>query len=434
MKAIYKLQFLLCIVIKITITNGQPLQKGAVMPPVVFNELVNYNAATLNIGTLNKKLVILDFWSTGCMGCIQAFPKIDSLQKKWGKDIQIIMVNTQSADSTRRFFKKRSKIKIPAVPFITGDTLLKKLFRPLGLPMHVWLDQDLRFLSATGGETTTDSTIARYLRNKTVDLATYESGWVRVNSLVDTMYYPLLRQFSYLGLNKTGSAYSYDSVTMARIDLIETRNASVEQLYMQAYSETEGEDFSEPGRTVVEVADPYRICMPSRDENLQKWKRKYAYYYTLVIPKEKTSQKFEFMQQDLNRYFPIRAVVEKRKHKVIALVQTGNMDMLYTKGGKVSWSLTRSSEYGDVQDSLRCLRHVKFKEFPRRLKGFMREKYGLPFVNTISADFFIDICLPGEAVESLALPELNKALKKYGMKLVEKEMVLPTLVLKDAPQ
>lgn len=434
MKTIYKLAILLYFLINIVITNGQPLQKGAVMPPIIFNELVNYNAGTLNIGTLNKKLVILDFWSTGCMGCIQAFPKIDSLQKKWGKDIQIIMVNTQSADSTRRFFKKRSKIKIPAVPFITGDTLLQKMFRPLGLPMHVWLDQNLRFLSVTHGNVTTDATIARYLRDKRVDLPTYESGWVRGNSLIDSTCYPNLRQFSYLGLYKKGYAYFYDSVTMGRIDLIEISYASVEQLYIHAYAEIEGEDFKEPGRTVVEVADRYRVCLAPNDEKLWEWEQKYAYAYTLVIPKEKAARKFEFMQQDLNRYFPIRAVVEKRKHKVIALVQTGSMDMLHTKGGKVNWSLTRSSEYGDVRDSLRCLQQVKFNEFPRRLKGFMREKYGLPFVNTIRADFFIDICLPGEAVESLALPELNKALKKYGMKLVEKEMLLPTLVLKDAPQ
>lgn len=429
------IQHFICFLLLIIITfslKAQPLGKGQVLPAVQFGDVFNHSADTLTIAALDKKLVILDFWGTGCIGCIQAFPKMDALQKKWGKYIQIVMVNQQNADSTRRFFKKRSKIKIPELPFITGDTLLQKLFLPVGLPMHVWLDQDKRVLAVTKSASTNDTTISRYLRGEAMELPAYKSAWTSIPSLLDTNYRPLLRQFSYIGLSKTGTPYSYDDATRERNKILELSFLSIEELYIQAYSETEGIDFNQPGRTVVEVADPYPVRKVLRDERYEEWRNAHAYHYELAIPQEKASKLYEYMREDINRYFPIRAVVEKRKHKVLALVQIGKMDMLDTKCGQVIRKLNRSSEYGNVNDSIRCLQQVRFEELSWRLKGWLQEVYGLPFINKVTMNSFIDICLPGDVVENLAIPELNKALKKYGLAIREQEMWLPTLVLKDA--
>ena len=431
MKTIWHCIYFLSLIIISVSLKAQSLGKGQVLPAVQFSGVFNHSADTLTVAALDKKLVILDFWGTGCIGCIQAFPKMDSLQKKWGKDIQIVMVNQQSADSTRRFFKKRSKIKIPELPFITGDTLLQKLFLPVGLPMHVWLDQDKRVLAITKSASTNDTTISRYLRGEELKLSAYKSAWTSIPSLLDTNYHPLLRQFSYIGLSKTGTPYSYDEATRERNKILSLSFLSIEELYIRAYSETEGIDFNQPGRTVVEVADQYSVRQAPRNELYEDWANAHAYHYELAIPQAKASRLYEYMREDINRYFPIRAVIENRKHKVMALVQTGNMIQLQSKKGKKFSTMARSSEYGNIYDSLRCLQHVPFETFFLMLKGWLQQEYGLAFINTIKKDFLIDICLPGSTVESLAIPELNQALKKYGLTIREQEMWLPTLVLKD---
>src|SRR4051812_35344429 len=46
-----------------------------------------------NLGQLNGKLIILDFWNIHCPDCISAFPHMLQLQKTFGEKIQVILVN-----------------------------------------------------------------------------------------------------------------------------------------------------------------------------------------------------------------------------------------------------------------------------------------------------------------------------------------------------
>src|SRR5688572_14010525 len=50
------------------------------------------------------KPFIIEFWDVSCISCIASFPKMDSLQKTFGDQIQIIHVNRQTEEATERFF------------------------------------------------------------------------------------------------------------------------------------------------------------------------------------------------------------------------------------------------------------------------------------------------------------------------------------------
>src|SRR5688572_16330018 len=83
------------------------------LPDMVFLNVLNFGSGNLRFSELRGKLIILDFWNHHCKPCVEAFPEIDSLQKKLSDRVQFILVNRESKDSTLRFFSRRRKIKKP---------------------------------------------------------------------------------------------------------------------------------------------------------------------------------------------------------------------------------------------------------------------------------------------------------------------------------
>jgi thiol-disulfide isomerase/thioredoxin len=131
------------------------------MPP--FEAIVsNYYKDKVNFKHLRGKVVIIDFWSTGCVPCIQSLPTLDSLQKEFGERIQIFLVSREAADSVNSFFRARKKIKRPAIPFISGDSLLYRMFPHFGAPYHVWIDKNGIIRYKTEGFNATGKILMRF--------------------------------------------------------------------------------------------------------------------------------------------------------------------------------------------------------------------------------------------------------------------------------
>ena len=75
---------------------------GDTVPDITITNVYNYPASTIHLSDLKGKLVILDFWSTWCGACIEAFPKMEKLQKEFGDQLQVILVNTYEGDTIQR--------------------------------------------------------------------------------------------------------------------------------------------------------------------------------------------------------------------------------------------------------------------------------------------------------------------------------------------
>ena len=83
---------LFCLSFSFSIAWGQSEFKvGDELPPVVFDQMVNYPSKKVNVNMLSSnKLVILDYWSKGCYPCMADFPRLDSLQQEFANEIQIL--------------------------------------------------------------------------------------------------------------------------------------------------------------------------------------------------------------------------------------------------------------------------------------------------------------------------------------------------------
>jgi thiol-disulfide isomerase/thioredoxin len=159
-------------------SSAHPLNVGdSITADLVIPRVYNYPTSKIRIGNLKGKLVILDFWGTWCGSCIHGFPKLDSLQKKYKKKLQIILVNsiTGTGDTRQKietFFKKwRTKTGKPlALTYAIEDTVLTKFFPHVYLPHYVWIGADKKVLAITGSDAVSKENIEAFIRGQTLQL------------------------------------------------------------------------------------------------------------------------------------------------------------------------------------------------------------------------------------------------------------------------
>jgi len=408
--------------------QNKPLIVGDEMPDLAFKNVFNSSNAEIKLSNLRGKLVILDFWGVFCVPCIEEFPKLDSLQKMFNSEIQIIPVNPLYKDSIRRFFKNHPKVYLPSLPFITGDTILQKIFPHQGNPYIVWIGKDGKML--LDDLPVTQSNIEAVLLNKTMKVpeavknnyveSLFDKRWSN-----DMVYSSYIYKGTDLGLklekSKIGQSFS--------------EGGTILFLYQRAWEGlTSGKyGFFRPGRTAIQTKDSTKYFEPKNlhgyDE--QVWLKNNIYWYQSSIPDDKPYNLYELMKEDLNRAFHLNAGIEKRRVRCLALVRTSNTDKIKTLGHKPLDSFFHADRIGKDYGPTRSLINQPFSKFSKRLTGLI--EYGLkqPFVDQTGYTGNIDIQFKADVLDWIALGDLRNALKIYDLDLVEKDVDLTVLSLKE---
>ncbi len=75
---------------------AQGIQIGDNCPDVEIKQIINYPSGNARLSDFKGKALLIDFWFSACTACIEVMPKLDSLQREYGKDLQILLVNYES--------------------------------------------------------------------------------------------------------------------------------------------------------------------------------------------------------------------------------------------------------------------------------------------------------------------------------------------------
>lgn len=67
------------------------------VPGVRIFKIINYKSSTAMLFDFEGELLILNFWATWCKGCLELIPEPAALQKRFGDQLQILYVTSQSA-------------------------------------------------------------------------------------------------------------------------------------------------------------------------------------------------------------------------------------------------------------------------------------------------------------------------------------------------
>src|SRR5437667_8545163 len=94
------------LIVALIATGHGYAQKAGSKVPNVNVPVYNYSKKSISINDLKGKLVIVVFWGSNCKGCIEAFPTLTSLQKKFDNKIQIILVTSEPKGRIDSIFAK----------------------------------------------------------------------------------------------------------------------------------------------------------------------------------------------------------------------------------------------------------------------------------------------------------------------------------------
>jgi thiol-disulfide isomerase/thioredoxin len=403
---------------------GQPINIGQSCPDVDLKNILNYKEDHLQLDHLKGKLVIIDFWSPNCIGCLKSFSKIDSLQKKFEGKMQVLLVNAQTLDSTKRFFAKMKKLKMPAVPFVTSDTLLARWFPHQLYPHTVWLDETGKVGAIAADYNLSEQNIMAFINKQPVKMNVKKDvlryNWSKpLISLDDPSLLKSVEYYSYLmhGIEGLSGNVSFEKTNGSKVyNRVVVNRSSVARLFQVAYSERDKYDFSYDNRLFLEIKNTYPYVLPKQDSLLDKWSEMYSYAYDLQVPAEKATDLFKFMQQDMQRFFKLNAHIEKRK-----------INCLVVRLKKELKTVADGPSVVKITDSLWTFRNVNLKDFLWRMQMLYKSNHPAePFIDLTNYSGKIDINLAtGNGDWSYIASELVK----NGFVLTIEPYVMDVLVL-----
>jgi len=413
--------------------SARAIRIGQQVPDSNIERIIHYAKRSAKLSDFKGKMLILDFWHQYCGSCLETFPKLEALQRKFGDSIVILPVTFQSEGSIKNFLADREEMGLPMrLPSVVEDTMLHQMFPHKGDPHEVWIGPDGRVKAITHSYAVTDSTVRAVLSGRPVNLPEkrQQSGYDRQR--------PLLVN----GNGGTDSAFIYRSIFTRYNDSIEGTetfssppgvkrvlvvNQQALSMYRTAYSMTPfGRDFlaGDPHFKYIacEVRDRDRLVIPrfTLEESSQTAIRQNLFTYELIVPSSYSREELlDQMIGDLERFFRLKSGVEERTVNCLALVRVRGRELIKTAGGPPRVIGTK--------DRFRTVeKNQPMSALVRTLNGCLSTPV---VVDATDYTGGIDFELGREDLVDLST--MRSALSKYGLDLVPAQKKIKMLVLRD---
>ena len=311
----------------------QELTIGDTLPDCRFSSVLRYSSPTVRLSDFKGKLLILALWRTTCGHSISVFSHLDSIQQEFGEKVVVLGISSDQREVIDHYFHTNIVAKQTRLPTVTDDTILSgKRFSFVYIPHMVVVDGAGVIRAITYPESITPISVQTWLAGGVAkvplkkelthfgfDVPVYEEGDGRninqiLYSSVISRYLPGVLPIEELA--SSDARYFYKAY-----------NKTIPELYAQAL------DFPPDARRfVLEVKDSSRFLKKATDDE-EEWNSAHRWVYNLILPKEYPDPN-RFALEDLNRFFGVRATVEKRKIKCLLLVRKGKEERWRTKGEK----------------------------------------------------------------------------------------------------
>jgi thiol-disulfide isomerase/thioredoxin len=409
------------------IVKGQELKVNDTVPYVEFTEVLNYGNKTLHLSDFKNKAIIVAFWSHSCNPCLKELPLLDSLQKIFKDQLQIILVNKESKDSTLHFFATRNRIRKPDIPLVTDNVGFCKLFPFTGVPTHAWINSDGIFKFIDGGNLTTYDNIKKFLTGHELFLSQSDEK-LFFDSPLRSPWKESAIHYSYLGhyvknfhvKQSSGSSF-----------VISANGASIVDLYTKAFKAIDKTDYAKPGRLILNVNDTGKYQRPKSIGDLKSWQQNNCYSYYLSVDLSQANEAYWIMKNDIDKFFDLSAKLEHKWVKCLTLIGDRFVNKVRTKGGESLDSFIPIDLRASNLKTRYEIRNLPYERFISKLGNLVEEGLNRPFVNRTAYDGNIDIVLDRNQVDSLDIKKINRELGNYNLTLVEQYCMLDVLVITD---
>lgn len=418
----------------------KPLAIGDTVPGLVFRKMINYRDSSLSLPALKGKAVILDFWATYCIPCIESFPKLEKLQREFKDDLQIILLSNYDEDGIRRFYRSKSDLILPTAFYDHKKDPFDRLFPHREIPHYVWIGKTGRIEAITSALEIDSVNIAAFVRGEVprlpekddsrkwgdhrgevIDSIVHIGNSDRISINPGLMFQSMLLRYDHRltrvqieGIaDLTGRYVALQNLTALRI-----------MFYALGY-----ESSRDHWRFYLDLNDSAYIAPAGLNQaQMDRWLENHCYIYRIILDRADSVRLHQVMQRDLEETFRLRSYRAKKRLPFLALYSTGNTEALRSKGGSPGsvnssiYNITiKNRPAGDLAGAL--YRYEVGKEW--RAPG----QYRLPVVDKTGISFPIDLDIRDVTITSVA--DLNEKLKAYHLELRKEEKLMDVVVITD---
>lgn len=279
------------------------LKPGDQVPDLLLGKVLNSgNSGPVRLSDFSGRLLILDFWAPSCGACIEAMPRLDSLQRIFSGRMVVLPVTAEKAGRVVSFQKNSSFLKGWKFRTVVEDELFGILFPHRLLPHEVWIDGNGVVLGVTeGGEVTADN-ISGVLAGKGLGLANKQDAMdfdrdkpllVDGNGGADAIYrYRSVMTGKLPGL-PAGVSIGYDSAK--RLTVVRATNVTLRRLYAIVFK-----GLRILPDSVVDLVAANGLTAGKDGENSM-------FCYELDIPETSPGLVRRAVREDLDRFFGVRS-------------------------------------------------------------------------------------------------------------------------------
>jgi len=385
------------------------LSIGNTVPDITLTNVYNYPSSAIQLSDLKGKLVILDFWATWCGSCLSAFPEMHQLKKTFGKDLDILFVNSFSDDDEAKVKNTFSRLKAQfgttvSLPYVLKDTILSLYFPHRFVPHYVWLNQYHKVVAITHRYDVTEKNIREFLNGQTPSMEIKDDARLfntEIPLLVDGnggdagafLYRSVLTKYK-PGLGHAGGIKMDKDGNITRLYLI---NATPLSMIRWAYPAIRNYKAS---RVLYKVSDPAMFKDHSATET------QYSFCYELICPPASEKRVKEYLQDDLRKFFNVRVSLENKNMECYVLKPSGDLKKIIAKS---------DSSYSQIA---RDFLHKKFRGQPvSTLTGLMEDILKKPVIDETNEHHKIDLDFPSN-IFSYDLTNMIAFLHRNGLDLI----------------
>ena len=379
---------------------------------------------------LKKKWIIIDFWSQFCSACIESFPDLNSLQKKYSDSIQIILVGIPYKDMKIKtiFEKCRNELNLN-LPIIYDQAASQK-WGIHGVPDLYIYDPKGNFRGRS--TTISDKNIQDLLSGKKPHL--YQDGETikKIKSSYDFSKPFLVEKnggretdFFYRSLFSKWNPDQPGIGIRRSTGKFEVFGRSIQELYTIAYF---GYNYWHP-----ELSNAYSSAYPEpilliKDSTL--WKSEdgtaHLFNYSVCHPSIKEDKRnlkrlsadsliMELMQKDLCAAFPYEATIEKKRMPCLSITNIGG-------------SMTGKSNNQDTSAIPDFSIHLNNEPVAALIKVLYSSKNAprLPIIDKTGGNKNINI-----HIDNVYFKQIISSLEESGFKIISDSISINTLIIRD---
>lgn len=411
------------------------LKIGDKVPAILIPKVINERKVSLNTSEFKDRLLIIDFWNTMCKACIEALPKMDTLQKQFGSRVKILPVTYEPESLIRTFMQRNKLVKGLKIPSVVGDKVLSAWFKHLADPHEVWIYKG-KVIAITAGEFVDARNIQTVLDGKTLYLPVkddfYKFDATKPFLSLNVVHGNPTSSLAYTAVTgyQEGAMPSFkaikDSITglyrnyFTNSTILGAYNTFWRPLVTVNYIQSAGMPDAggiSPNQVVLEVKDKGRYIYGRGADYQENWHRKndISYEWISVDSIAELKVKNKLIIGDLDRLLGLNGRWEKRQMKCLVLVRTDTVDRIKFSSGE------RVFEY---QGKIKKLRDFPPSNLVYYLNSFPENPPifdGTNYLGNVDLELNFNSWTDIDAI--------RKALQPYGLDLREESRQMDMFVL-----